>query len=264
MDFLFLSKLLPLFVYPLGFACLLIILALIIWWKFPRFTPIPLSFALLILLVSGNLWFSNWLLQSLEWQYVAFPQDLPSAEAIVILGGCTKSASYPRPMFDLSERGDRIIYGAQLYHLGKAPIIIPSGGRIDWLGARESEAIAMSQLLNMLGVPESAIIPETTSLNTYQNAVNTRQILEQLNIKRILLVTSAFHMPRSVKIFEKQNLEVIPAPTDFIVSESNMGNNNSFKSNLLSFLPHASYVDNTTTAVKEYLGMLIYKLKGWL
>lgn len=130
MDFLFLSKLLPLFFYPLGLACLLILISLIIWWKYPRLTPIPLVFAVIILLISSNIWFSNWLLKSLEWQYSPNTNELPTAEAIVILGGCTKSAIYPRPMVDISEHGDRIFYGAKLYNLGKAPIIIPSGGRI--------------------------------------------------------------------------------------------------------------------------------------
>lgn len=266
MDFLFFSKLLPLFFYPLGLACLLVIIALIIWWKFPRFTPIPLVFAVLILLVSSNVWFSNWLLKSLEWQYIANPDDLPKAEAIVILGGCTKSATYPRPMVDVSEHGDRVIYGAKLYQLEKAPIIVASGGRIKWLGGggEKSEADDISQLLTMLGVPESAIIKETESLNTYQNAVNTRQILASLNIQRILLVTSAFHMPRSVKIFEKQNLDVIPAPTDFIVSKSNSVENNNLATNLLNFLPDSQNLEHTTLAIKEYVGIAVYKLKGWL
>lgn len=122
----------------------------------------------------------------------------------------------------------------------------------------------MSELLIMLGIPKNAIIPEKNSFNTYQNAVNTRQILKQLNINRILLVTSAFHMPRSVKIFTKQNIEVIPAPTDFIVSEDNISDNNSWESNLLNLLPDARYLDHTTLAIKEYLGIIIYKLKGWL
>ena len=266
MDFLFLSKLLPLFFYPLGLACLLVIIALIIWWKFPRFTPIPLVFAVLILLVSSNVWFSSWLLKSLEWQYLANPDDLPQAEAIVILGGCTKSATYPRPMVDVSEHGDRVFYGAKLYQLEKAPIISASGGRIKWLGGdgENSEADDISQLLTMLGVPESSIIKETKSLNTYQNAVNTRHILARLNIQRILLVTSAFHMPRSVKIFEKQNLEVIPAPTDFIVSKSNSVENNNLATNLLNFLPDAQNLEHTTLAIKEYVGIAVYKLKGWI
>jgi len=266
MDFLFLSKILPLFVYPLGLSCLLILLALLIWWKYPRFTPIPLVFAILILFISSNGWFSNWLLRSLEWQYIVDTEQLPTTEAIVILGGCTKSPVYPRPMVDVSEYGDRLFYGAKLYDLQKAPLVIASGGRIEWLSGKQGnpEAVDMQELLMMLGVPKRSIILETNSLNTYQNAVNTKKILEQLQINRILLVTSAFHMPRAMAIFKKQNFDVVPAPTDFFVTKDITLQSNSLESNLLNLFPSPLYLDRTTLAIKEYIGMLVYRLKGWL
>jgi len=78
--------------------------------------------------------------RSLEWQNLPLAQ-IPVAEAIVVLGGATKSAFFPRPTVDLSESGDaygglrlRVIYAAQLYRQKRAPIIILSGGRIDWRG----------------------------------------------------------------------------------------------------------------------------------
>ncbi|MBD1943040.1 YdcF family protein, partial [Coleofasciculus sp. FACHB-712] len=141
--FLFLSKLLPLFIYPLGIACVLMIVALVLLWKRPRWAAVPIVLALIALLVGSNGWVENSLLRSLEWQNLP-PSELPTAEAIVILGGATKSALPPRPSVDLSEEGDRVFYGAQLYREGKAPLVIASGGRIDWRGSGAPESADMA------------------------------------------------------------------------------------------------------------------------
>jgi uncharacterized SAM-binding protein YcdF (DUF218 family) len=218
MSFLFLSKLLPLFIYPLGLACVFLVIALILAWKYPRWVSIPVALALIILLLGSNGWITNSLVKSLEWQNI--PETIPNAEAIVILGGSTRSGHYPRQMVDVTEQGDRIIYGAKLYQDGLAPLIIAAGGRIAWRGGGQSESEDMRQLLHLMGVPDEAIIQEPNSLNTYENAVNVKKILEERGIKRILLVTSAMHLPRSLLIFKKQGIEAIPAPTDFLVSDT--------------------------------------------
>ena len=268
MDFLFLSKLLPLLLYPVGLVSVVLLFSLILWWKYPRWLPIPLIIAFLILFLAGNSWVSNSLVKSLEWQYISAPSNISNAEAIVILGGGVKSKIAPRPMIDVAEQGDRVIYGAKLYKMGKAPIIIATGGRIPWRNGQKnlSEADDMEELLLLFGIPDSAIIKEGKSFNTYDNAVNTKKILDQLNLKRIILVTSAIHMPRSVKIFTKQHLEIIPAPTDFLVTEQqvNYESNNSWQNSLIKLFPNSDAINQTTLAIKEYIGFVIYKWKGWL
>jgi uncharacterized SAM-binding protein YcdF (DUF218 family) len=265
-DFLFLSKLLPLFLYPLGLVFLLLVTTLILWWKYPRWLPIPVIIACFILFIGGNIWVSNLLVKSLEWQYISTLDKLPKAEAIVILGGGVKPMIHPRPMIDVAESGDRVIYGAKLYKMGKSSLIIPTGGRIPWRGGKNlpSEADDMTELLLLFSIPESAIIKEEKSFNTYDNAVNTRKILETLNINRILLVTSAIHMPRAVKIFEKQNLKVISAPTDYLVTERDFQEEDNWQNLLINLFPDSIYLHNTTLAIREYIGMIVYKLKGWL
>lgn len=262
--FLFLSKLLPLFFYPLGVVCWLLVVALVMWWKRSRFVPIPVATALLVLLLSSNTWVANSLVQSLEWQQI--PKGaLPTADAIVVLGGATKSKFPPRPSVDLSEAGDRVLYGAQLYREGKAPLIIASGGRIDWRGGGAAESADMAEILKSLGVPDAAILQDPTSLNTYQNAVNVRQILKQQGIRRILLVTSAMHMPRSLRIFQRLGIETIPAPTDFLVTQQELAEpNSSILASLLNIVPDADRLGMTTRAIKEYVGTVIYRLRGWL
>ncbi|MGB7443076.1 MAG: YdcF family protein [Coleofasciculaceae cyanobacterium] len=240
------------------------IVALVMYWQRPRWVAVPVVMALTTLLLSSNSWVANGLVRSLEWQNIP-ATELPEAEAIVILGGATRPAFPPRPAVDLNEQGDRVLYGAQLYRQGKAPLVIASGGRIAWRGGGSSEAIDMTEILTTLGVPRSAIAQDPTSLNTYQNAVNVRQVLQERGINQVLLVTSAMHMPRSIKIFQRQGIEVIPAPTDFLVTQQEIEEpNSSTQATLLSLLPDADRLEMTTRALKEYLGTVVYRLRGWL
>lgn len=262
--FLFFSKLLPLLVYPLGLASLLLILSLFTLWKRPRLAAGCIGFALAILLIPSSGAVSTQMVRSLEQQYLP-PARLPTAEAIVVLGGGTKPQIPPRPWIDVMEAGDRPIHAARLYLEGKAPLVILSGGRINWLGEGESESADMAKLVEALGVPKSAIAEDPTSLNTRENAVNVKQILDSRRINRILLVTSAMHMPRSIRIFQKLGIEAIPAPTDFLVADPEFAAiSASPQARLLSLLPDTDNLHHFTRALKEYIGMIVYRLRGWL
>ncbi|ERN40749.1 hypothetical protein KR51_00027360 [Rubidibacter lacunae KORDI 51-2] len=260
--FLFLSKLLPLFVYPVGLACVLLGTTLLLAWFKSRWLPVPVALALVVLLLGGNTWVSTALVRSLEWQYEPLLEP-PIVDAIVVLGGALKGSPVPGTSYDLTDRSDRILYGAQLYRAGRAPTIVVSGGRIAWRGNSIPESHDIVALLSALGVPTSAVIEEPESLNTHDNAVYTGRILEARNIERVLLVTSAAHMPRAVGTFRKQGIDVIPAPTDFNVDRSPLPPA-SLREALLATLPDATYLAATTGAMKEYLGAIIYRLLGWL
>jgi uncharacterized SAM-binding protein YcdF (DUF218 family) len=262
--FLFLSKLIPLFFYPMGAACLLLVIALVLWLIKSKLTPAFISAALIILFLSGNTWVSNWLAQSLEWQNIP-KAELPIADAIVILGGGIRSQAYPRPDVDFSEAGDRVWYGASLYRAGKAPKIIVSGGRIIWKGGGSPESEDLTKLLVTMGVPKADIIPEGDSMNTRDNAVYVQKILKANNFKTILLVTSAMHMPRSMAIFKHLGIKAIAAPTDFRVSQLELDEPNlQTESVILSLMPDDENLAVTTSAIREYIGMWVYKVKDWI
>ncbi|MBD1851042.1 YdcF family protein [Leptolyngbya sp. FACHB-711] len=262
--FLFFSKLLPLLIYPLGLSCFLLIIALFTVWKRPRLTAGCIGLALALLLLTSNRSVSAALVRSLEQQYLP-PANLPTAEAIVVLGGATKSQSPPRPWIDVMEAGDRPIHGARLYLEGKAPLVILSGGRISWQGGGDPESADMAKLVEALGVPRSAIVQDPTSLNTRENAVNVKQLLQSRRINRILLVTSAMHMPRSIQIFKKLGIEALPAPTDFLIADQEFAAaNGSSEARLLSLLPDIDGLYGFTRALKEYIGIVVYRLRGWL
>jgi uncharacterized SAM-binding protein YcdF (DUF218 family) len=261
--FLILSKVLPLFVYPVGLASLLLLAGLVLGRR-PRWRAACFGLALAVLVLFGNRWAAKGLARSLEWQYL--PQDdPPAADVIVLLGGGTRAAEYPRLFTEVNEGGDRMMYAAQLYHLHKAPRILVSGGFIDWLGSDISEAEGMQEILGWLGVPAQDVVLEAISRNTYENAIYTRELLAPEQ-RRILLVTSALHMPRSVLIFRKQGFEVIPAPVDYMVTQSEEesvrgGGPGAW---LYHMLPTAENLDLSTRSLREYIGIVVYRLQGWL
>lgn len=262
--FIFLSKLLPLFLYPLGLSCLLLIVALGLLWKRPRSAAVPIALVLVILLVSSSAWVSDWLVRSLEYQNIP-SGDLPKAEAIVVLGGATESATPPRPWVEIRDEGDRILYAAKLYRDGKAPRLILSGGRIEWSRDGTSESADMATLLETMGVPRSAMLQDPSSLNTRENAVNVKQIMDAQGIRQVLLVTSALHMPRSLRIFKKLGVNAIAAPTDFTALQLDQPDaKSSAELNILHTLPDADQLRRTSRVIKEYVGIVVYWLRGWL
>jgi len=124
------------------------------------------------------------------------PQDsLQKADAIVVVsGGQTQS---------------RAAKGIDLYKEGYAPKIIFSGAALD---DGPSNAFAMRDLALSEGVPAKSILIDEKSQNTYENAVNSKTILDELQAKKIILVTSPYHQRRANQTFEKvlgSNYEII-------------------------------------------------------
>ena len=264
--FVFLSKLLPIFIYPIGLACVLM-LVILVRAKQSRWQRGLIGLAFLILWLSSTRLIATVLVRSLEWRYLP-PSEVPTGEVIVVLGGGTKTADYPRSTVELSEAGDRTLYAAWLYHQGIAEHLLLSGGNVftNTLTTEPPEAEDMLAIMEMLRVPEEAIWLETKSRNTYENALYSRPLLEEQGIDTILLVTSAIHMPRSVALFEKQGFTVIPLPTDFVVTQSNWAEVTTLtiRGQFGNILPTAENLQLTTSALKEYIGMAIYRLRGWL
>jgi uncharacterized SAM-binding protein YcdF (DUF218 family) len=261
--FLYLSKLLPTLIYPIGATCILILLALIL--QNPRRQKILLGMAFCLLFLGGNRWVSLGLAQTLEWRYLP-PVEIPQADVIIILGGGEHGQSYPRPIPEIGGAGDRLIYAAWLYRQKAAPIVLFTGGAIEWLSADDQMWRGVDTLLGLMGVPADALWLETRSRNTYENAVECKAILAEKGLQRAILVTSAVHMPRAVAIFRHQGLEVIPAPVDYTVTQAewNQFKEASLSSHLLFLLPSSESLEITSRVLKEYVGILVYKLRGWL
>jgi len=261
--FLYASKLLPTLIYPTGATCILILLALIL--RNPRRQKILLGLAFCVLFLGGNRWVALGLAQSLEWRYLP-PREIPQADVIIILGGGEHGQSYPRPIPEIGEAGDRLIYAAWLYRQGAAPMVLFTGGAIEWLSADDRLWEGLDTLLGLMGVPADALLLETQSRNTYENALECKAILDEKGLRRAILVTSAVHMPRAVAIFRQQGMDVIPAPVDYSVTQAEwiQFREASLSSHILFLMPSSESLEITSRVLKEYLGILVYKLRGWL
>ena len=264
--FLFFSKILPLFVYPLGLACVLLGTTLILWRR-RTWQSLLIASALLLLWLGGNRLVTMSLVRALEWQTVAQVAPI-SAEVIVVLGGGTRQHSFPRSGSEVNEAGDRLLHALRLYQQGTAPHLLLSGGvgGYDNPNTQQPEAQAMAELLQMMGVPKEAFWLETRSRNTYENAVESKKLLDAANIRRIILVTSALHMPRAAAIFRKQGFEVIPAPTDYLVTQADWEYylRPDLSVQVFNLVPSADDLALTSQALKELIGIATYWLRGWL
>ena len=124
----------------------------------------------------------------------------------------------------------------------------------------------MAEILTLMGVPEDALWLQPKSQNTHEDALYSSELLREKGIRRVLLVTSAQHMPRSVALFTHQGIEVIPAPVDYTVTEA--GWRDLFSPDIETFLvnlvPNTGSISLTSGVIKEYIGMWIYHLRGWM
>jgi uncharacterized SAM-binding protein YcdF (DUF218 family) len=184
-------------------------------------------------------------------------ESLPITDAIVVLGGTLSPPASPAREANLSAAVDRLVYATKLYRLGKSPTILISGGNATSAETMDAESIHAAALLRDWGIPADAILTETESVNTYENAVYTKLMLDQHNLKSVLLVTSALHMPRALATFESAGVQAIPAATDF---ESRLP----MASGMEAWIAEPAALEGTTRALKEYFGRLVYRQRGWI
>lgn len=254
---LYLDKLLAQLLFPLGLmlACLAVA-ALLVALRRRRAAAVLAAAGLLWCLVWSLPVASDALRASLENRYpMQQAAALPRVDAVVLLGGGIHGEPLDWPYPDLGPAADRIWHAARLFKAGRADWVLVSGGSMQWNGPRRTEADAMARFLIDLGVPREALLLESASQNTHDNAVNCAAILRQRGFRRVLLVTSALHMPRAMETFRAAGIAAIPAATDFEVMPAPM--------QLLRWLPDSDALDGSTRAFKEYVGLLIYRWRGW-
>ena len=215
----------------------------LLWFRHRRMAVLSCSLAIGWLLLCATPGFARLLQLGLVHAHprlAAF--TYPAADAIVVLGGGTRLSHY-RNGADLSST--RTGFGLELFREGRAPIVLVSGGR--------GEAIEMADDLRRLGVPPQSLRVESTSTNTRENAVYSSSILRRENRQRILLVTSAWSMSRAAASFRREGLEVIPAPS-FDLARIPPG---------AAWLPQRAALEQCKRFLREYLGLFVYKLRGW-
>lgn len=187
-------------------------------------------------------------------------QVSPAADAVLVLGGALTAPRLPhQPHINFRMASDRVWHAASLYRFGKARWVLVSGGNQPGDEAMAPEAEVIAEVLRDLGVPADVIRQEGRSRSTLENAAFSLPLVQQLGVRRVLLVTSALHMPRALAVFESvfagRGVTFIPAATD----ADALGDE---PSGVAAWLPDAKSLEWSTRVVKEYLGLLQVRAGG--
>ena len=246
--FFILSKVLLFLISPIMWVLGLLIAAVII--KNRR-----LKYRFLIAAVAVLLLFSNpALLNQFAKRWDIPPGELkaPSYSCAIVLGGFVMADQNGHGMF--SGAADRFIQGLKLKVTGKASNLLISGGNGLLIPGKFKEAIWVKQQLLDFNVPDSCILIESKSRNTIENAAFSKELLIKNHLQPpYLLVTSAFHMRRSVGIFKKAGIEVIPYPCNYLSGID--------KFSFFQFMPDAETFYKWHLYVKEVVGVAVNYFK---
>tara|TARA_B100000029_G_C17562332_1_gene953812 strand:- start:1275 stop:1757 length:483 start_codon:yes stop_codon:yes gene_type:complete len=153
-------------------------------------------------------------------------------------------------------QGNRSIHALRLYRAGKAPLIIISGGNVFSQDSLKPEAAYTAELLQDWGIPPSVIIFEGNSRNTRENALETAKLLNNRGLKRILLVTTAFHMPRAIGAFRAVGIDAVPAPSSISAELQ--------EPTILHWIPSLDGLGRVQRLMHEKIGIFVYRIRGWV
>jgi uncharacterized SAM-binding protein YcdF (DUF218 family) len=245
---------------PVGFVwAFLIVLAVILWRrKLRRLAGVVIALIIFITII-GSTSVPGKLLGALERPYAGVKiEELPTVDAIVLLGGGAAGSRYEVGGVHLSIAGDRLIMAAELMRLNKASVLLLGGawGKLD--GREISESEITRGLLTRWGISPQAMIPLGNNGDTHDEALKVARLATERGWRRILLVTSANHMRRASATFRHVGLEVTPAPCNFLTSVST------------GEVPFTLSVPGPDGFVKmgiwlhEHVGWLMYWRRGWL
>jgi uncharacterized SAM-binding protein YcdF (DUF218 family) len=244
---IYLHKILPLLVSPLS-----IVLIIILIGTFFKSKKISLL-GLLILIFCSLPIISNKLIFYLEKDYsLQSVKDVTKADAIVVLSGMISTINSKEKLsYEFNDSIDRILSGIDLFKEDKASFLILTNGKMPWsVGIPEGEYLKDFSI--KYGIPEDKILLTDNVQNTDQEAKSVKKLLNT-NEANIILVTSAFHMPRAKKVFEAANIKVIPFAVDFKTPIK--------KITIIDFIPSANSLKDTSHFFREMIGRLYYNLK---
>ena len=244
---IYLHKLLPLIVSPLGLIILLLITGICLrrWWI--------ITLSCFVLLLSSLPITEHLIWKDLERQHPPKAlNELESFDAVVVLSGMLSTFEYSGALHVEWRDPDRFFAGIDILKSGKAPTLIFTRGKTPWSNLPAEGELLKAKAVE-LGINESQIFLSNIAANTAEEAEAVAQLISANRIKRIVLITSSFHMPRAKLLFDKQGIDSVPFATDFKATGKIIS--------WLSFLPSANGFSRTSDGIREYIGRLYYKLK---
>lgn len=256
--FFFLSKLLDVFLAPLTWSMLLFVAAgLVVARKADRRRlALGLGAAgMLVLYVFSLEGVAIRLWRPLEDVRSTVHDDV-TYDAVVLMGGVVQVfASQPEGRRSFNDNVDRLIATYDVLRLNRAQVAIISGGHTDPTRPEAKEAPTLAAQLIDWGIDPARIIIESSARNTRENAVEVKKLADANGWKRVLVVTSAFHMARTVGCFDAVGMSVDTLAVDRRAPGPELKGT--------SWLPRATALDESTDAIREWAGRFVYRVRGY-
>jgi len=238
---------------PLSLIIVLLLLAIFLYKKAPRFSFKCLCAATLLLFLTSFPPFSDWVMSPIENQYSSFNNYSKPIDYIIILG-CSHINDETLPTTSRLQACSlqRLVEAIRIYQLHPEAKFITSGGAF---GQETSNAEAVKQAAISLGIPSNKIITENFPKDTQEEA---ELISPRVIGTTVVLVTNADHMPRAIKYFQQNGVNPIAAPA------GNWVKHNTTDKNWRYYIPNSHKIEQTTTAWYESLGLCWQWLKTLL
>jgi uncharacterized SAM-binding protein YcdF (DUF218 family) len=254
--FFLLSKILNYLAMSQVLICLCFLLALLL--RSPRWKTRMIRGGIFLLFFFTNDFIVNEVICAWEVKPIPFASLADKPRVGIVLTGTTLAEMKPDDRVYFQRGADRVIHAFQLYKLGKVNKLLISGGsgRLIDIGQREADEI--KSVLTLFGVPETDILTENASRNTAESARESVAMLHNLaRPEDCLLITSAFHMRRSLACFRGAGWEIQPFSVDFF------GHPRKFTPDIL-FIPRYEALGKWNILFKEWTGMTAYWLAGYI
>jgi len=257
-DFFAWSKILPMLLYPL--PALLLALLVLTWWMKPRVMRWIIRVLVLVLWTISTPLAADWLLGL--WQPgLKHRADLPAvSDTAVVLGGLSDGGNADPEHLDFNSAAERLTEAVQLWREGRVKTILITSGSGTLSRPEAREAPGLARWARQAGVPEEALIVESASRNTRENAVFSLPLLEARGLESAVLITSAVHMPRSEAIFRKAGYAdagrtLVTWPVDRWSQFADLP---------FCLVPDPSSLAAVQGLLKEWAGFAVYKALGYL
>lgn len=250
------SKLFWVFAQPLSAAFLLSALAaLLVFTGWRRSGGLSALLSAIILFVTLFTTVGTVALQVLEARFPRTAEEPQALSCMIVLGGALDNEiNTARGGIELNQAADRFVEALRLARNHPEARILISGGDGSISGGYEGEAEAAERFFSAFGIPPDRLVKENASRTTYENTVNTAELLKSQGLENCLLITSAYHMPRAVGLFRAAGMTVAPWPVDYRTS--------GIAGLSLDFTQPALNAQITTTAAREWMSLTAYYLAG--
>lgn len=261
--FYVLSKVLDLLLSPLVWAMILVAAGLVTlpggdarfprWYRRRRFAP---AAGLGVLYLASTQAVALSVTRAVEGDAPATFRPEAHYDAVVLLGGVVNEEAMAlsrQPSYN--DNVERLLTTYDLLRRGQADVAVIAGGTWNPIPGQATEAHLLGRQLTDWGIDPTRIVLEDRSVNTHENAAFTAPLLRARGATQVVLVTSAFHMNRSLACFRAENVAVDTYPVDFRAGRLHWTHQ--------MFLPRADHLADTCAALRELAGRAVYRLRGF-